>query len=317
MKEIHISLEHAPIINEPIHACIGYFDGIHIGHQQLIQTVVQKAKIDGGAAALITFDPDPWVIIKGIRHIEHLTSMKQRKQLAEQMGVEYWIILDFTEEMAALSVAEFHEKILFPLPLSTLVCGYDFHYAHFGKGNAETLRAQDHFQVQVIEQVQNEAQKISSTRIEHCIKDGNILKANELLSRPYTMEGIVIHGLKNGRKMGYPTVNLQCDTAYVLPKEGVYVGYMKYEGSYYQAMINVGSNPTIKESDGQRIEAHVFHFHEMIYDQPVAFLFLHYLRGDFKFNSLAELKKQLQQDEAATRSYFNNLTEDAYAFTGI
>ncbi len=316
MKELHISLEHTPIIHEPIHACIGYFDGIHIGHQQLIQTVVENAKTFGGAAALITFDPDPWAIIKGISQLEHLTSMKQRKQFAAQLGVEYWIILDFTEEMAALSVEQFHEKILYPLPLATLVCGYDFHYAHFGKGNARTLKTQNHFQVQVIEQVQNEAQKISSTRIEQCIKDGNIEKANELLSRPYTMEGIVIHGLQNGRKMGYPTVNLQCDTIYVLPKEGVYVGYMRYHDNYYQAMINVGNNPTVSESCGQRIEAHVFHFNEMIYDQPVAFLFLHWLRKDFKFNSLEELKKQLQKDEAASLAYFNN-SEEAYAFTSI
>lgn len=317
MKEIHISLQHTPKITENIHACIGYFDGIHIGHQQLIQAVVQQAKKDGGATALITFDPDPWTVIQGIQYIEHLTSMEQRKRIAADLGVEYWIILDFTEEMAALSVSEFHEKILFPLPLRTLVCGYDFHYAHFGKGNTQTLCAQNHFQVQVIEQVQNEAQKISSTRIEQCIKDGNITKANELLSRPYTMEGIVVHGLKNGRKMGYPTVNLHCNTAYVLPKEGVYIGLMKYNHKYYQAMINVGNNPTVQETSEQRIEAHVFHFHETVYDQKVAFLFLQYLRGDFKFQSLTELKQQLQKDEAAALSYFKHHSEEAYAFTSI
>lgn len=317
MKEIHISLENTPLIKEPIHACIGYFDGLHIGHQRLIQAVRKHAQTNGGATALITFEPDPWAVIKGLDDIAHLTSMEQRKQLAAQLGVEYWIILDFTKEMAALAVTEFHEQILFPLPLKTLVCGYDFHYAHYGKGNAETLRNQNRFAVEVIEQVQNEAQKISSTRIEQCIKEGNITKANELLSRPYTMEGIVIHGLKNGRKMGYPTVNLQPSTAYIMPKDGVYIGLMRYQGKIYQAMINVGSNPTIQESSGQRIEAHVFHFDEMIYDCPVAFMFLQYLRADFKFNGLEQLKKQLQQDEAAALAYFKNHTEDEYAFTGI
>lgn len=317
MKEVHISLKDTPHIYEPIHACIGYFDGIHIGHQQLIQSVVQHAQTEGGAAALITFEPDPWAVIKGLANIAHLTSMEQRKPLAERLGVEYWIILDFTEEMAALSVNEFHEQILFPLPLKTLVCGYDFHYAHYGTGNVETLRNQNCFALEVIEQVQNEAQKISSTRIEQCIKEGNIQKANELLGHPYTMEGIVIHGLKNGRKMGYPTVNLQPSTTYVLPKDGVYVGLMSYQGVNYHAMINVGSNPTIKEASGQRIEAHVLNFDEMIYDQPVAFSFLQYLRQDFKFQGLEQLKKQLQQDEAATRAYFNNHMEEAYAFTGI
>ena len=131
------------------------------------------------------------------------------------------------------------------------------------------------------------------------------------------MTGIVVHGLKNGRKMGYPTVNLQPDTAYVMPKEGVYVGLMHYNGNNYHAMINVGSNPTVQSTLTQRIEAHVFDFDEMIYDRQVAFSFLHYLRGDFKFQGLEQLKQQLQQDEAATLAYFNKHSEEAYAFTGI
>lgn len=317
MKEIHISLTQTPTISEKLHACIGYFDGIHFGHQQLIRAVAAHAQSSGGAAALITFDPDPWTVIKGLDHIAHLTSMRQRKQIASALGVEYWIILDFTEEMAALSVTAFHERILFPLPLATLVCGYDFHYAHYGKGNAATLKQQNRFAVEVIDQIQNEALKISSTRIEQCIREGNIEKANELLTRPYTMEGIIVHGLKNGRKMGYPTANLQPYIEYILPKEGVYVGCMKYKGHCYPAMINVGSNPTIQAGNENRIEAHVFHFHETIYDQEAAFLFLHYLRGDIQFQNLAQLKQQLQKDEKASLAYFQAKTEEYHALTSI
>lgn len=296
MKELHCSMANRPTIEEPIHACIGYFDGIHLGHQKLIATVVHKAKQYGGTPALITFDPDPWAIIKGMNDIPHLTSMEERKQFAQEQGVELWIILDFTEEMAALSVEEFHEQILSPLNLKTLVCGYDFHYAHLGQGNVDTLRAQTKFDVEVIDEVSSEESKISSTRIERLVMNGEMEKAQALLTRPYQMSGCVVHGLKNGRRLGFPTANLYTQTPYVCPKEGVYAGEVIIDQHRYQAMINVGKNPTIGEFQDNRIEAHIFDFDQDIYGKHVCFTFLHYLRGDIKFSSLQELSNQLTQD---------------------
>lgn len=304
MRELHIRLGETPQIQEPIVACIGYFDGIHKGHQQLIETVVTKAKQFGARRGLITFDPDPWAIIKNMRDIPHLTNMEERKQIAEELGIEIWIVLDFTREMAALSVEEFHQQILNPLQLHTLVCGYDFHYAHHGMGSMETLQAQKEFDVIVIEEVSKDHEKISSSRIERLVQLGEMEQVQELLTRPYQMSGCIIHGLKNGRKMGFPTANLHTHSMYVMPKEGVYAGEVLWNKNCYPAMINVGKNPTIGEFKNDRIEAHLFDFDEDLYGQAVTFRFLHYLRGDVKFSGLSQLANQLQKDQQAALAYF-------------
>jgi len=311
MKEIHIAMDKTWMIDEMLHACIGYFDGIHQGHQKLIKTVVELANTQGGLPALITFDPDPWVIIKNMQNIPHLMSMEERKKAAAELGIRAWIVLDFTKEMSVLSIAQFHERILFPLPLKTLVCGYDFHYAHLGKGNIQTLRSQDRFALTVIEEVSSDFTKISSTRIEALIKDGQMEKAEALLTRAYQMSGIVVDGLKNGRKMGFPTANLQCDTLYVCPKEGVYAGYVTIEGIAHPAMINVGKNPTVANLRENRIEAHLFDFDEDIYGKQVTFSFLHYLREDRKFSGLAALKQQLETDRRQSLAYFERREQHA------
>ncbi len=315
MKELHISMEHLPVWNQPIHACIGYFDGIHLGHQKLIRTVTDFACKQGGIPALITFEPDPWQIIKDMKHIPHLMSMKQRKEAAAELGVELWIILDFTEEMAQLLPEQFHERILYPLPIQNLVCGFDFHYAYRGEGDIHTLSAQAHFPVTVIEEVSSDFAKISSTGIEALIQSGNMERAEVLLSRPYQMEGMVVHGLENGRKMGFPTANLQMDTYYVCPKEGVYAGGVAIDGMLYPAMINVGKNPTIAEFSDIRIEAHIFHFDQNIYGKHVSFSFYHYLRADQKFKNLNELQAQLTRDRVQALAYLEG--RDLNAFTSI
>lgn len=313
MKELLITTKQTPSWDTPLHACIGYFDGIHLGHQRLIETAVAFAREQGGMSALITFEPDPWTIIKGIRDIPHLMSMEQRKQIAASLGVECWIILDFTEEMSALSVEQFHEQILFPLPLKNLVCGFDFHYGYHGSGNINTLQAQDHFPVTIIDEISNDCAKISSTRIETYVRSGNMEKAQELLTRPYQMQGIVVSGLQNGRKMGFPTANLQTDTHYVSPKEGVYVGQVQIDHIVYPAMINVGKNPTVADYKENRIEAHIFDFNQNLYGKHVTFSFLHYLRADQKFADLTALQKQLVHDQHQALAYLKERDLDAPA----
>lgn len=304
MNLYHCTTTKSANIHTRLHACIGYFDGLHLGHQRLIETAVQQAQKQGGQSALITFDPDPWTTIQNLQDIPHLTSMTQRMHIAEKLGVENWIILDFTKEMSQLNVQEFHEKVLFPLPLDTLVCGYDFHYAHFGKGNANTLADQDHFQVIEIAQVQCQHEKISSTRIEQLVKEGNMEMCTKLLTRPYQIEGTIVHGLKNGRKMGFPTANLSPSILYVQPKEGVYAGMVDVDEVAYPAMINVGKNPTIGKHTQNHIEAHLFDFDKTLYGKKVTFQFLSYLREEQKFSDLDALRSQLENDQLALAAYF-------------
>lgn len=309
MKVLYFDLQ-APIsIQESLSACIGYFDGVHLGHQKLIEKVLEDAVIHGSVPALITFEPDPWTVIKHMDAIPHITPMKQRMAIGEKLGIQVWIILKFQEEMANLSVEDFHTRVLKPMHLHTLVCGYDFHYAHKGSGNVETLKTQQDFQVNVVEEVSSEHQKISSSRIEELLSLGDVTHAAVLLGRFYSMQGHVKQGRHVGGEHGFPTANLQLDEDYIIPKKGVYIGCVKVQDAWHPAILNVGNNPTYNYQQNTSIEAHLLNFHENIYGEPVTFRFLVYHREEQKFANVEALSAQLRWDSEQALLYFNHREE--------
>lgn len=296
---------HTPIeCHERITACIGYFDGLHKGHQQLVKRVVDIANKNHTIPALITFDPDPWVVLKKLHHIPHITPMKHRQQIGAALGIQKWIILDFQTDMAKLSYTQFHELVLKPLCIDTLVCGYDFHYANRGEGSVDTLLAQNDFKVEVVEEVASADEKISSTRIEHLIQQGAIEAANAIMGRCYELRGVVKSGNRVGRKYGFPTANLQLEANYVIPKHGVYVGSVFVLDAWHMAIINVGHNPSFNYQQDTSIEAYLIDFDKMIYEKAVRYRFHKFLREEKKFPGMEALKLQLLQDCQKARAYF-------------
>lgn len=304
MKVYNIGLTQADLIEQPISACIGYFDGLHLGHQKLIEQVIALSEETGSEPALITFDPDPWTIIKQIPSIPHITPMNKRMKIGEQLGIKHWIILSFTRGMAALSIQDFHERVLGNINLRHLVCGYDFHYADKGSGSVSTLQQQNRFQVSIIEEVSSEHQKISSTRIEELLLEGQMEKAARMMGRPYEIEGIVKEGNRIGRTVGFPTANLLMNEHYVIPRQGVYVGEVFVQGRWHPAMMNVGHNPSFNYQKDTSMEAHLFDFTDDIYAQPVIFRFLSFIRGECQFPDKAAFISQLQQDQETAKAYF-------------
>lgn len=304
MNVIHIKAGTEVAIPFPMTACIGYFDGLHIGHQSLVNEVLTISKQTNTVPALITFEPDPWVIIKKCGPLPHLISMPDRIAIGEAMGIETMIILDFDETMAALDVTSFHRDILNRLSLHTLVCGFDFHYAAKGKGNMETLKQHANFKVSVMKEIQYEHEKISSTRIEQLLEAGNIEKANLLLSRPYEIEGIVVKGNQLGRTIGFPTANLHMEHLYCIPKRGVYVGSVLVDHVEYPAIINIGKNPTFNLQQHLSIEANIINFKEELYGQKLRYRFYQYIREEKKFESKEELMKQLSKDTQTALVFF-------------
>lgn len=302
IKTIHVNETFS--MEETITACIGYFDGLHIGHQKLIEKVLNISKETNTKSALITFDPDPWAILKGLKNIPHITPMKHRMRIAEKMGIEYWIILDFSKTMADLSPEDFIEQILKPLHLHALVCGFDFHYGRKGEGTIEQLQKQTDFHVEVIDEVSSEHKKISSTCIEQLIMEGKMEKAASFMGRWYDIEGVVKGGSHVGHKHGFPTANLNLVNSYVIPKKGVYVGAVKVQNEWHRAMINVGNNPTYNYKNEVSIEAHILDFNENIYDEYVVFRFLSYIRDEQKFEDADALSEQLKKDLNTTKEYF-------------
>lgn len=307
MEIKRVTLSDVPKSARPLTACIGYFDGLHLGHQRLVESVVNDAKKDETIPSLITFDPDPWVVLRGMHDPAHLTTMEDRARIAQQMGIECFLILDFTEAMSALDTAQFH-ALLAELGVTRLVCGHDFHYGHYGSGSVETLRAQDAFALTVIEPITYDGVRISSSRIEQLISEGNVALAARLLGRFYFLRGHVARGFRRGTTMHFPTANLAMSDHYLLPKSGVYAGLAAVDGRCHEAMINVGNNPTF-QNEQLTIEANLFDFDEMIYEKPITFYFIDYIRSERRFDSREDLIWQLKSDRERIRGLFEQHPE--------
>ncbi len=304
MKILYVNMYEPIDMNCEITACIGYFDGLHKGHQALIQKVLEVSKRDGTIPALISFEPDPWTVLRNIDHPPHIMALEDRCAVIEEMGIRLCIILQFDKTMADLQVEEFHHRILHALHVKTLVCGYDFHYGIRGSGSVETLREQSQFRTEVIEQICDSNQKISSTRIEELIRDGDMEKAEELLTRPFGIRGTIIKGNQIGRTYGFPTANLRMLHAYVCPKRGVYIGAVLWKDAAYPAIINVGYNPTFNHRERISIEAHILDFHEDLYGENCCFYFYKYIRDERKLPSKQDLIDQLARDRQTAAAYF-------------
>ena len=299
VKVIYINAFEIPDSLPSSCACIGYFDGIHIGHQKLISKCLQVSKEKDTLSSFITFDPDPWTVFHQGEIYHHLTPLKDKIKIVESFGFDNFYCIHFTKEFASLSLSSFHD-VLNQLHITDLVCGFDFKYAYRNSGNIETLKNQS-FNLYVIDSVNLENTKISTSRIEPNIINGHMILANQLLGYIYSVSGTIEHGFKRGSNLlCIPTANLKVDDEYILPKTGVYCGYVFVNKTYYKAMINVGNNPTF---DNQKltIEAHLLDFNEDIYDCISRFFFYTLIREEVKFEDFQHLKQQLLQDIETTR----------------
>ena len=304
MRIIKVSLDKTRRNKTPMVACIGYFDGLHVGHQKLLEKTRELGEKYHCETAMITFEPDPWVIIKGATNVKHISTMRQRINKAVSLGMDNIVFLEFTRDMSSLPPIDFMNKILGNLNLQGLVCGFDFHFGYKGSGNVQFLQDNAPYEICVVSAVEDEQGKISSTRITKCIEQGHMEEANRLLGSPFCMEGKVIHGKKRGTDMGFPTANVQVSDEYIIPKNGVYAGKIHVGRQSYGCMINIGLNPTFRDVDAISLEANIFDFHEDIYGQVVSVDFLKFIRPEKQFRSKSNLVMQLEQDKRTIQKYF-------------
>ena len=301
MRIVNVKLGEIRKQKNPVVACIGYFDGMHKGHQALVNATIEKAKELGVESGLITFDPDPWVTLRNAKDVKHITPLQQRINIAVELGIKNIFILNFTKEMAALSPLDFI-KVLDSCNIKALICGFDYHYGQFGKGDIESLKRDADFEVIVIDAVSDNEGKISSTRITNLIEEGEVHKAEELLGYAYRVEGYVVHGNAKGRTIGYPTANVSVPSEYLEPKGGVYACFALIDGKKYKAMVNIGHNPTFNYTESMSLEAYILDFSGDLYDKRLKISFKYYLRPEKKFKYVGNLKMQLEQDEFAVRT---------------
>lgn len=287
--------------NQPLHhaqkhvACIGYFDGVHLGHQALIKKTMDLCDSET-IPAIICFDQDPWVVMNKIKSARYITPHKERMRIFEQLGIQKVFLLHFDEAMMHLTKQQFIDTILKQLNLKAIVCGNDFRFAFQGEGNVHDLHNQG-FHVEVVDTICFNHTKISSSTIEKNIEEGAIEDANKALNKAYSIFGVVVHGSHVGStKLGFPTANLSLSDHYIIPKKGVYQGQVIVRNKTYDALINVGNNPTMNYQSNTSIEAHLLSFNEDIYHEQVTFTFMRYIRDEKKFNSIEELIAQLKED---------------------
>ncbi len=273
---------------EPLTITIGNFDGLHLGHQELINRTVSFYDTK---PALLTFNPHPAKVLKNVKHQE-LTSMSQKISLLEQTPLQYAYFVNFTREFSNLSAEEFI-SFLKGLAVKRVVVGRDFRFGAYASGTIEDLKK--HFLVEVVDDVLINNTRISSTYIKDLIYSGEIEKAKKLLGRYYEIEGKVIHGDKVGRTLGIPTANLDYED-FVLPKNGVYYCLVDLDGVSYGGALNIGYNPTINYSENKRAEVNILNFEKEIYNQVLKIKIIKFLRPELKFNSKEELVSQMQND---------------------
>ncbi len=279
--------------------CIGYFDGLHLGHQLLVAKTIEVAKEKNLKPCLFTFTSSPKAFFAK-KEDKYLTSNKDKEEIAKSLGIDEVIGLSFDKVTAGYSVEEFMDKVIRPLNAKYLICGFDFKFAKNGEGNAEVLKSleNDQFKVSVIDEVTIDNIKVSTTRICEELANGNIEKVNQLLGYNFTIRGKVIKGSGVGHKIGYPTINVDIKD-YVLPKHGVYGVKVVVDNKEYLGMANVGLRPTINLSSSPTLEVNIFDFNDNIYDQDVSVTFLKFIREEKKFTSKEELVNAIKKDREA------------------
>ncbi len=291
---------------------IGTFDGVHLGHQKIIENLVAKAKEVGGESVLMTFSPHPRMVLFPDSHSLQLiqTEGEKLKKLATT-GIENCIIFPFTFEFSRLSAMEFVRDVLVnTLNIHTVIIGYDHQFGRNREGNIQYLKDISSiydFQAVEIPAKEIDAVNVSSTKIRRAILEGEIELANQYLGNPYVLSGKVIQGNQLGRTIGFPTANIQVNNATkIIPGNGVYLVKINHKNSLLNGIMNIGRRPTVSDIDENRIEIHIFDFNEDIYGHVLEVEVLKKVRDEKKFNSIGELSKQIEQDLIFAGNYFSS-----------
>jgi len=278
---------------------IGVFDGVHKGHQLLLNRAKEIA--DGCSIIALTFDPHPMQVFAPDRAPTMLTTLADRVELLKIHNADQVAVLKFNEKFAAMSPEDFVKDVLVgQLSVSTVIVGKNFTYGHKAAGNVDSLikdGLQYNFIVDVQELKSEESEVVSSSRIRKLVTEGKVEEARTLLSRPHRLDGIVVHGEKRGREIGYPTANLGNIDGQTIPADGVYAGWLTVGINYWPAAISIGTNPTFEGVRGRQVEAYALDQEGLdLYDKNASIEFGWRLRETLKFDGLDPLLAQMKLD---------------------
>ena len=286
---------------------VGTFDGVHAGHRAIMDTVLKKADEHEDRSVIVTFDPHPREIINpGDAGIKLLTSLQERREILEELGIDTMVVIPFDRDFSLLSSEEFIKDIIYKkIGVSEFVIGYDHHFGKDREGSIDTVKRlgkKMDFDTYVVSKREVGAKTVSSTAIRNAIsEEGDVEQAAEFLQRLYRLNGMVVHGDKRGKEIGYPTANIKPeDKRKIIPKDGVYAVHVRIEDNWYDGMMNIGTRPTFNDRE-RTLEVHLFNFDEDIYGKEVQVRFVKRMRDEKKFDGKEELINQLKVDENSAK----------------
>jgi riboflavin kinase/FMN adenylyltransferase len=295
---------------EKTYVTIGTFDGVHFGHQKIIEKLIDEAKKANKKSVVLTFFPHPRMVLQKDVSLELINTIEERATLLEKTGLDYLIIHPFSKEFSRMTALEFVRDILVnQLNISKLIIGYDHHFGKNREGNITQLTEYSHlydFKVEEIPAQDIDEVSVSSTKIRRALATGNLKTANNYLGYNFMLNGTVVNGKKLGGKIGFPTANIDVKENYkLIPKTGVYVVKSIVDEKTVFGMMNIGNRPTVNGKH-QTIEVHFFDFNQNLYDQNLTIELIYFLRNEEKFDSVETLIQQLKKDEETARNYIKN-----------
>ncbi|NRG45484.1 bifunctional riboflavin kinase/FAD synthetase [Bacillus sp. CRN 9] len=307
-----IKIQHPHQLNKddlpPLSMALGFFDGVHLGHQKVMLRAKEEAARLGLKSAVMTFDPHPSVVLgKNVGEIEYITPINEKIKIVSQLGIDYLFIIHFSKEFAQLLPQEFIDQYVIDLNVKHVTAGFDYSYGRMGKGTMETLphHSRNQFTYTTVPKLKKGEEKVSSTLIRRYIRDGQVEHIPALLGRFYSLAGIVVQGDQRGRKLGFPTANVQPNAAFIIPPIGVYAVKIFVRNEWREGVCNLGYKPTFHDNlEKPSVEVNIFDFDEDIYGEEVIVEWHQHLRSERKFNGIEELVAQITKDKASAQQYF-------------
>ena len=301
---VHSGISSFKNISSPV-ITVGTFDGVHVGHQKILNKIRTIAKNNNGETALLTFDPHPRkVLFNSSNSLKLINTLDEKINLLSNYGLDHLIIHPFNKDFSRITPTSYVRDLLVnQLNVATLVIGYNHQFGRNREGDITLLHELSevyNFNVQEINAEEINEIKVSSTKIREALSMGDILQANNYLGHDFSLSGEVIEGNKIGRSIGFPTANISIkDEEKIIPANGVYAVKVKLNDQCFNGMMNIGNRPTIEETNKSSIEVHIFDFSENIYGLEIEIVFKAHIRKEEKFSDIDTLKKQLINDQKA------------------
>lgn len=291
---------------------IGNFDGVHIGHRELLALIKKECAEKELKFVVLTFVPHPQKILLPENKSYLINSYKERRDLLNDLGIDFLVEIKFTKEFSALDPRAFLEQYIFSqgINIKKLFLGYDFSFGVNKKGDYDFVRAycsKLNVEVSLQKEYKIDNIPVSSSIIRNCINNGKFEECNRLLGRDYFIKGLVVKSAGRGRQIGFPTANIKIDEDRIIPRTGVYITKSIHNNILYNSITNVGYNPTFETGNKIHIETNIFNFDLDIYDEYISVYFYKKIRDEKKFQSVAELINQIKEDISFSKKYFSSL----------